>query len=83
MFILVVGRTCPYTIEAIIPLAELGVSAKDIISLFPQVSLINVWFYIDFLFFVSSFRGLCDFQFKWESFCLLNINAIFLPQAAN
>ncbi|XWS08630.1 hypothetical protein CRYUN_Cryun40dG0018200 [Craigia yunnanensis] len=29
-------RQCPYVIEAIIALAELGVSAKDIISLFPQ-----------------------------------------------
>ncbi|KAL6548495.1 Anaphase-promoting complex subunit 7 [Orobanche gracilis] len=29
-------RNCPYVIEAIIALAELGVSAKDIISLFPQ-----------------------------------------------
>ena len=30
-------RQCPYIIEAIIALAELGLSAKDIISLFPQV----------------------------------------------
>ncbi|KAL8524971.1 hypothetical protein ACS0TY_014558 [Phlomoides rotata] len=29
-------RNCPYIIEAIIALAELGVSAKDIMSLFPQ-----------------------------------------------
>lgn len=29
-------RQCPYVIEAIIALAELGASAKDIISLFPQ-----------------------------------------------
>lgn len=29
-------RQCPYIIEAIIALAELGLSAKDIISLFPQ-----------------------------------------------
>ncbi|KAL1543109.1 Anaphase-promoting complex subunit 7 [Salvia divinorum] len=29
-------RNCPYAFEAIIALAELGVSAKDIISLFPQ-----------------------------------------------
>ncbi|KAG6428114.1 hypothetical protein SASPL_112363 [Salvia splendens] len=29
-------RNCPYIFEAIIALAELGVSAKDIISLFPQ-----------------------------------------------
>ncbi|KAK6117317.1 hypothetical protein DH2020_048908 [Rehmannia glutinosa] len=29
-------RNCPYIIEAIAALAELGVSAKDIISLFPQ-----------------------------------------------
>ncbi|KAK6117310.1 hypothetical protein DH2020_048944 [Rehmannia glutinosa] len=29
-------RNCPYIIEAIVALAELGVSAKDIISLFPQ-----------------------------------------------
>lgn len=29
-------RHCPYIIEAIIALAELGVAAKDIISLFPQ-----------------------------------------------
>ncbi|KAL6532255.1 Anaphase-promoting complex subunit 7 [Orobanche gracilis] len=29
-------RNCPYVIEAIIALAELGVSTKDIISLFPQ-----------------------------------------------
>ncbi|KAG6432157.1 hypothetical protein SASPL_103731 [Salvia splendens] len=29
-------RNCPYVFEAIIALAELGVSAKDIISLFPQ-----------------------------------------------
>ncbi|XP_034685452.1 anaphase-promoting complex subunit 7 [Vitis riparia] len=29
-------RHCPYVIEAIIALAELGVSAKDILSLFPQ-----------------------------------------------
>ncbi|KAK6117354.1 hypothetical protein DH2020_048872 [Rehmannia glutinosa] len=31
-------RNCPYIIEAIVALAELGVSAKDIISLFPQAS---------------------------------------------
>ncbi|CAL5395644.1 unnamed protein product [Camellia sinensis] len=30
------GRHCPYVIEAIIALAELGVASKDIISLFPQ-----------------------------------------------
>ncbi|CBI26098.3 hypothetical protein AAG906_027623 [Vitis piasezkii] len=29
-------RHCPYVIEAIIALAELGVTAKDILSLFPQ-----------------------------------------------
>ncbi|KAL9161380.1 hypothetical protein ABFS82_07G017800 [Erythranthe guttata] len=29
-------RNCPYIMEAIIALAELGVSAKDIVSLFPQ-----------------------------------------------
>ncbi|XP_059632690.1 anaphase-promoting complex subunit 7 [Cornus florida] len=29
-------RNCPYIIEAIVALAELGVAAKDIISLFPQ-----------------------------------------------
>ncbi|XP_075487663.1 anaphase-promoting complex subunit 7-like isoform X1 [Primulina tabacum] len=29
-------RNCPYILDAIIVLAELGVSAKDIISLFPQ-----------------------------------------------
>ncbi|GMI80082.1 anaphase-promoting complex 7 [Hibiscus trionum] len=29
-------RQCPYVIEAIIALAELGASAKDIVSLFPQ-----------------------------------------------
>ncbi|KAI8009973.1 Anaphase-promoting complex subunit 7 [Camellia lanceoleosa] len=29
-------RHCPYVIEAIIALAELGVASKDIISLFPQ-----------------------------------------------
>lgn len=29
-------RHCPYVIEAIIPLAELGVGYKEIISLFPQ-----------------------------------------------
>ncbi|XP_073313732.1 anaphase-promoting complex subunit 7-like isoform X4 [Primulina huaijiensis] len=29
-------RNCPYILDAIIALAELGVSAKDIISLFPQ-----------------------------------------------
>ncbi|KAL1548490.1 Anaphase-promoting complex subunit 7 [Salvia divinorum] len=29
-------RNCPYIFDAIIALAELGVSAKDIISLFPQ-----------------------------------------------
>ncbi|PSR92636.1 Anaphase-promoting complex subunit like [Actinidia chinensis var. chinensis] len=29
-------RLCPYVIEAIISLAEMGVAAKDIISLFPQ-----------------------------------------------
>ncbi|XAR57116.1 hypothetical protein NMG60_11025146 [Bertholletia excelsa] len=29
-------RHCPYVIEAIIALAELGLAAKDIISLFPQ-----------------------------------------------
>ncbi|EXB74838.1 Anaphase-promoting complex subunit 7 [Morus notabilis] len=29
-------RQCPYVIEAIIALAELGVSVKDIVSLFPQ-----------------------------------------------
>ncbi|KAI8010851.1 Anaphase-promoting complex subunit 7 [Camellia lanceoleosa] len=29
-------RHCPYFIEAIIALAELGVASKDIISLFPQ-----------------------------------------------
>ncbi|XP_019179757.1 PREDICTED: anaphase-promoting complex subunit 7 [Ipomoea nil] len=31
-------RHCPYIIEAITALAELGVAAKDIISLFPQTS---------------------------------------------
>ncbi|KAJ8573841.1 hypothetical protein K7X08_010352 [Anisodus acutangulus] len=36
-------RHCPYIIEAIIALAELGVAAKDIISLFPQeVELVSV-----------------------------------------
>ncbi|KAI8000670.1 Anaphase-promoting complex subunit 7 [Camellia lanceoleosa] len=30
-------RHCPYVIEAIIALAELGVALKDIISLFPQM----------------------------------------------
>ncbi|KAK4477879.1 hypothetical protein RD792_017144 [Penstemon davidsonii] len=30
-------RNCPYIMEAIIALAELGVAAKDIIALFPQV----------------------------------------------
>lgn len=33
----VFGRHCPFVIEAIIALAELGVAAKDIISLFLQV----------------------------------------------
>nr|GMD63012.1 anaphase-promoting complex subunit 7 [Ipomoea batatas] len=36
--VLAVGRHCPYIIEAITALAELGVAAKDIISLFPQTS---------------------------------------------
>ena len=36
-----VDRNCPYIFEAIIALAELGVSAKDIISLFPQVCYIS------------------------------------------
>lgn len=31
-------RHCPYVFEAIIALAELGVTAKDIISLFPQTA---------------------------------------------
>lgn len=31
-------RNCPYVIEAIIALAELGVSAKDIMSLFSQIT---------------------------------------------
>ena len=30
-------RHCPYVLEAIVALAELGVAAKDIISLIPQV----------------------------------------------
>lgn len=34
-------RHCHYVIEAIIALAELGVPAKDIISLFPQVCWLN------------------------------------------
>lgn len=34
---LVAHRQCPYIIEGIIALAELGASAKDIVSLFPQV----------------------------------------------
>ncbi|ERN16912.1 hypothetical protein AMTRI_Chr02g264590 [Amborella trichopoda] len=29
-------RTCPYVLEAIVGLADLGVSAKEILSLFPQ-----------------------------------------------
>ncbi|KAG8370003.1 hypothetical protein BUALT_Bualt14G0072400 [Buddleja alternifolia] len=35
-FTLDVDRNCPYIMEAIIALAELGISAKDIVSLFPQ-----------------------------------------------
>ena len=31
------GRHCPFVIEAIVALAELGVAAKDVISLFSQV----------------------------------------------
>lgn len=34
-----VDRQCPYVIEAINALAELGVGVKDIILLFPQVCL--------------------------------------------
>lgn len=38
-FLVSFDRSCPYVFEAIIALAELGVSAKDIVSLIPQVCL--------------------------------------------
>lgn len=34
---LLFDRHCPYVLDAIIALAELGATFKDIISLFPQV----------------------------------------------
>ena len=37
LFLCLFDRHCPYVLEAITALAEMGASAKDIISLFPQV----------------------------------------------
>ena len=49
-------RHCPYVLEAIIALAELGVPAKDIISLFPQVETF-------FFFFLHTWAALCFLKF--------------------
>lgn len=65
LFIIVFDRNCPYIFEAIIALAELGVTAKDIVSLFPQVCSRYLWsiypipFYHGFL-----ILGFCASQFN-------------------
>lgn len=61
-------RNCPYILEAIIALAELGATAKDIISLFPQVCSESVNCFLSFQlnFFVR-------FYLQWLAFTLISI----------
>lgn len=75
-------RQCPYVLEAVIGLAELGVTAKDIISSFTQVSLSMIFLlplvliFHHFQSFLRLFFPFCNYLFRVKS--LLSCNCCIL-----